>query len=369
MSYNKTMEMKGALSKQTKAPKTIKDFEPGGIVPGFIYDEHGNTIRTNSGEMIVSMEQQRALFRNESHLGIELLEEREREVNEAHRMRDRDTAEATYNRLVSESESMREEPHQRDDDSDRLLDSFYATHCTGVSAEEAANALQSVGQSARNMGQEVSEEIELEAGDGRLWTISNVEGEDTAVQNIHSEVLYGVMDTFRIPRDEVLRVAAMFESVIRYSPANIDMLNIALREVGPTAVSVGLTLEETLTRLERLFSAGYHGTAGRELMNTLVNSSRAVNEDGLEHISEGDLTEAYLRLANAGVNAREAGELLNSAMMDVARTANRDVDNRQPTDEDELLILERPVETEENTLIEAFRRAARALRNLGNGSL
>lgn len=86
-----------------------------------------------------------------------------------------------------------------------------------------------------------------------------------------SDVAASAMSQFGLSAQESYRISNLFVASTNASLSTVPKLSYALRQVGPIASQAGLSIEETVAALDKLFDAGLRGEqAGTALRNTLA---------------------------------------------------------------------------------------------------
>jgi TP901 family phage tail tape measure protein len=137
-----------------------------------------------------------------------------------------------------------------------------AGETTRFSASQAADALFFLSSAGLDATQSVK------ALDGVLL-LAGATGSDLART---AETVTATLSQFDIAASDSARVSNVFAAANSNSQATLEKLGNALRQVGPVAAGLGISLEETTGALQILFNAGFQGeTAGRALKSALAD--------------------------------------------------------------------------------------------------
>lgn len=182
---------------------------------------------------------------------------------------------------------------------------------TRFTAGEAADALYSLASAGLDAEESVS------ALDGVLLA-AGATGSDLAFT---SQTITSTLAQFSLASDQAADVANIFAAATANSQANMEKLAGSLRQVGPIAGSLGISLEEVTGALQLLFNAGFQGeqagTALRNALGDLANaSSPAVTKLEALGISASSvnpeivgLSDAIGALADAGLTTADVIEV------------------------------------------------------------
>jgi TP901 family phage tail tape measure protein len=89
-----------------------------------------------------------------------------------------------------------------------------------------------------------------------------------------ASTMAATLSQFSLDAEEATRVSNVFASAISNSQATMEKLQTSMKQVGPIAGALGISLEETTANLEALFNAGFAGEqAGTALRNILLDLS------------------------------------------------------------------------------------------------
>lgn len=151
---------------------------------------------------------------------------------------------------------------------------------TSKSASEAAQAELFLAQA----GLTAKQNIEALGG---VINLAEAAGADLAFT---TQLVVATLFQFNLVASESGRVANVFAAATGKSLANLEKLANSLRQVGPIASSLGLSLEETVAILNKLFDAGLRGeqagTALRAIMLALTapagEAAKVIGDLGVE---------------------------------------------------------------------------------------
>ena len=130
------------------------------------------------------------------------------------------------------------------------------------SAAESANALLQLTQA----GFSVQQSIEAMSG---VLTLSAATLEDV---NETADLVASTLTSFSLQAGDASRVGNLFAASMNQSQASLPKLSFAMRQVGPVAAAMGVSLEQTTGALSALFNVGLRGEqAGTALRNVMVN--------------------------------------------------------------------------------------------------
>lgn len=210
-----------------------------------------------------------------------------------------------------------------------------AGETTRYTASQAADAMYYLASAGYSASQSI------DALDGVL-ALAQATGSDLAST---SSTMAAAISQFGLQADDAGRVANVFAAAITSSQANMDKLTTGLRQVGPVAGTLGISLEEVTANLDALFNKGFQGeqagTALRSILLDLVDPSSAVvaalKAQGLEYDKVNPrvvgLSGAFENMAKAGVdlttvfNKVSASEAL--ALIDVAKQSSGNLQDLQ----------------------------------------
>lgn len=129
-------------------------------------------------------------------------------------------------------------------------------------AAENANALYFLASAG------FSVEQSLQAMTG-VMTLAQATLEDV---NESADLVASTLQSFALSADQAARVANVFAASITQSQADMPKLAYALRQVGPVAGSLGVSIEQTTAALSTMFNVGLRGEqAGTALRNVMVS--------------------------------------------------------------------------------------------------
>jgi TP901 family phage tail tape measure protein len=183
-----------------------------------------------------------------------------------------------------------------------------AGETTRFTASQAADGLYYLSSAGFDATQSVS------ALNGVL-TLAQATGSDLAST---SASMAATISQFGLKAEESGRVSNIFAAAISSSQANMEKLTTGLRQVGPVAGTLGISLEEVTANLDALYNKGFQGeqagTALRSILLDLVDPSSEVvkqlKAQGLEYDKVNPrvvgLTGAFNNMAAAGVDLTTA---------------------------------------------------------------
>jgi len=186
-----------------------------------------------------------------------------------------------------------------------------AGETTAFSATESANALYSLASAGLDAKESAA------ALDGVLQLAGATQSDLTDT----SASVAAALSQFGLDASEATDVSNTFAAAIANSQANMTKLSNAMRQVGPVAGTLGISIEETTGALQALFDAGFRGeqagTALRNILSSLANESDAtvkkLNDLGVafEDVdpAANSLTDVIGTLAEAGL---ETGQVLDA---------------------------------------------------------
>ncbi|MFA7502993.1 MAG: phage tail tape measure protein, partial [Anaerovoracaceae bacterium] len=186
-----------------------------------------------------------------------------------------------------------------------------AGETTRFTASQAADALYNLASAGFDATQST------DALNGVLL-LAQATGSDLASS---SQAVTATLSQYGMEASEAADVSNIFAAAITNSQANMGKLSSALRQAGPVAGSLGISLEETTGALQALFDAGFQGeqagTALRNILGSLANETDPVVQKlGEMGIAFEDLnpatnsfTEIIGTLSEAGL---EAGDVFKA---------------------------------------------------------
>lgn len=178
---------------------------------------------------------------------------------------------------------------------------------TTFTASQSANALLVLSQAGFTVQQSMS------AMSGVL-TLAQATLEDV---NASADLVASTLTSYKLDAEDASRVSNLFAASMNKSLASLPKLAFALRQVGPVAGSMGISIEETTAALSELFNVGLRGEqAGTALRNVMVN---LINPTG----------EAAKIIKTLGIQTKDAeGNMrtLTSMLKDLSRFNLSDTD-------------------------------------------
>lgn len=156
------------------------------------------------------------------------------------------------------------------EDQKRLKDSALEMGAKSVfSASQAAQAQLFLGQAGQTTTQIIAS----------LDGVMDLAAATSADLGFAAEVTASTLSQFGLEAGEASRVANVFAASSSVSQANINKLAFAMRQAGPIAKSLGLSLETTTASLNLLFNAGFKGEqAGTILRGVLTKLAKPTKE-------------------------------------------------------------------------------------------
>lgn len=140
---------------------------------------------------------------------------------------------------------------------------------TAFTAKQAADAMYDLASSGWDAN-------EMAAGLPGILNLAAATQSDLAAT---TESVTATLGQFGLGAEESGRVADVFSAAIGASKANMDRLTPSLRQVGPVASSMGMSLEDTVAVLGALYDAGFQGeqagTALRAGLSALLEPAGA----------------------------------------------------------------------------------------------
>ena len=179
-----------------------------------------------------------------------------------------------------------------------------AGETTRFTASQAADGLYYLASAGYSAQQSV------DALNGVL-TLAQATGSDLAST---SASMAATISQFGLQAEDAGRVANVFAAAITSSQANMDKLTTGLRQVGPVAGTLGISLEEVTANLDALYNKGFQGeqagTALRSILLDLVDPSsdvvKQLKAQGVEYDKVNPrivgLSGAFENMAKAGVD-------------------------------------------------------------------
>ena len=144
------------------------------------------------------------------------------------------------------------------------------------SATQAADAQLFLAQA----GQNTTQIIQSLSG---VMSLAAATGSDLAFA---AETTASTLSQFSLEAGEAGRVANLFAASTSESQANLSKLASGLRQVGPVANAVGVSLEETVAALNLLFNAGFKGEQAGTILRGALSSLLKPSKDASELIQQ-----------------------------------------------------------------------------------
>lgn len=173
---------------------------------------------------------------------------------------------------------------------------------TKYTASQAADALFNLAQAGMNADQAT------QALTGVL-SLAQASGAGLAAS---AESMAASLSQFGLQASDSARVANVFAAAANTSLASMDKLTTGLRQVGPVAGTLGISLEEVTANLDALFNKGFQGeqagTALRSILLDLVDPSstvvQALEKQGMTY---DKVNPKVVGLSGAFENMKKAG--------------------------------------------------------------
>lgn len=186
-----------------------------------------------------------------------------------------------------------------------------AGETTKFTATEAADALYSLASAG----------LDATEATAALDGVLKLAGATQSDLAFTSATVTAALSQFGLEADQSTEVANTFAAAIGNSQANMQKLSVSLRQVGPVAGALGISLQKTIGPLQALFDAGFQGeqagTALRNILGSLANevdpTVKKLEALGLSfedlNPSVNDITDIIGTLSDANL---EAGQLINA---------------------------------------------------------
>lgn len=209
-----------------------------------------------------------------------------------------------------------------------VLDAANTTRYTSV---QVADALYFMAQA----GYKTTEAVEALNGTLLLAQATNKGVEQTA------ELMAATFRQFNLETDEATRVANIYAASINKSMSSLDKLAVALKQAGPVAGAMNLSIEETVGVLDLMFDRGIRGSrAGRALRNAFAdmanpasNLAKKLDELGLDfskvNLANNSLVDSLGYLQDAGLSAGQIlkmfGKVIGTQMVAILTTSKEEL--------------------------------------------
>lgn len=182
---------------------------------------------------------------------------------------------------------------------------------TRFTASQAADALFYLSSAGLDATQSVK------ALDGVLL-LAGATGSDLAQS---AQAVTSTLSQFGLEASQASDVANVFAAANSNSQATLDKLQNSLRQVGPVAAGLGISLEETVGSLQALYNAGFQGeNAGLALKSALADlanqASPTIEKLNKLGVSFADVNPETVGLTNA-IGALEEAGLSTAEIIDV----------------------------------------------------
>lgn len=191
-----------------------------------------------------------------------------------------------------------------------------AANTTRYTAVQVADALYFMAQA----GFKSNEAIKALNGTLVLAQATNKGVEQTA------ELMAASFRQFNLETDQADRIANVYAASINKSMSSLDKLSIALKQAGPVAGAMNISIEETVGLLDLMFDRGIQGSrAGRALRNAFADMSnpasalaKKMSGLGLDfdkvNLTTNSLTESFGYLQDANLSAGKILELFGKVI-------------------------------------------------------
>lgn len=181
-----------------------------------------------------------------------------------------------------------------------------------------------------------------------------------------ADIASNVMSGFALDTSQAARVMDVLAAAANNSNTDIRQLGEALKFAAPTAVALGLDLEETVALIGKLSDAGIQaGLAGRgfqSLTTQFVNQQEKIEElIGAYDIAEEGVDNVVRRLVQAGITTAEISEIFRAENLDVFTI----IANSAGEGERSISALEQTLRDAEGTVV----RVARTMDDNLNGAI
>jgi len=162
------------------------------------------------------------------------------------------------------------------EDQKRLADAALEMGSKSVfSASQAAEAQLALGQA----GQTTTQIIQSLEG------VMSLAAATSSDLGFAAEVTTASLSQFGLEADQANRIANLFAASTSASPATLEKLSSAMRQVGPVANSLNFSIEETTATLNLLFNAGFKGEQSGTILRGALTSLIKPSTEAAETIS------------------------------------------------------------------------------------
>ena len=105
-----------------------------------------------------------------------------------------------------------------------------------------------------------------------------------------ARITVATLNQYNLKAEESTRISNVFASSIANSMANMDKLTAGMRQVGPVASAMGLSLEETVGSLSALYDAGFQGEQAGTALRAILASVASEADPTTKKLMEMGLT-------------------------------------------------------------------------------
>ena len=105
-----------------------------------------------------------------------------------------------------------------------------------------------------------------------------------------AQITVATLNQYNLAADEATRISNVFAASIANSMANMDKLTAGMRQVGPVASAMGLSLEETVGALSALYDAGFQGEQAGTALRAILASVASEADPTTKKLMEMGLT-------------------------------------------------------------------------------
>lgn len=136
-----------------------------------------------------------------------------------------------------------------------------------------------------------------------------------------AQITVATLNQYNLAAEESTRISNVFAASIANSMANMDKLTAGMRQVGPVASAMGLSLEETVGALSALYDAGFQGEQAGTALRAILASVASEADPTTKKLMEMGLTfdqinpaansfaDVVQNIADAGLTA---GDVMNA---------------------------------------------------------
>ena len=146
-------------------------------------------------------------------------------------------------------------------------------------------------------------------------------GATQSTLNEAAQITVATLNQYNLAAEESTRISNVFAASIANSMANMDKLTAGMRQVGPVASAMGLSLEETVAALSALYDAGFQGEQAGTALRAILASVASEADPTTKKLMEMGLTfdqinpaansfaDVVQNIADAGLTA---GDVMNA---------------------------------------------------------